>query len=216
MRENFIADAKFNRLCIMVKSNTLDVSDGLWSPVESFYEKLSMMKKSLCCALLLTASCSTFAASKTLNEESIGETVRHSITPLLKEQSIPGMAVAVIYQGQPYYFTFGLADIERNQPVTRQTIFELGSISKTFTGVLGGETIARGEIKLSDPATKYWPELTGKQWKDITLLQLATYTAGGLPLQVPDEVTDQFSVLRLLLCRTCHLSIYYIGNYLIK
>ncbi|MBI6549040.1 CMY2/MIR/ACT/EC family class C beta-lactamase [Xenorhabdus lircayensis] len=154
-----------------------------------------MMKKSLCCALLLTASCSTLAAPKTLNEKLIGEAVRHSINPLLKEQSIPGMAVAVIYQGKPYYFTFGLADIGHNRPVTRQTIFELGSISKTFTGVLGGESIARGEIKLSDPATKYWPELTGKQWKDITLLQLATYTAGGLPLQVPDEVTDQASLL---------------------
>ncbi|EHT4442446.1 TPA: serine hydrolase, partial [Escherichia coli] len=152
-----------------------------------------MMKKSLCCALLLTASFSTFAAAKT--EQQIADIVNRTITPLMQEQAIPGMAVAVIYQGKPYYFTWGKADIANNHPVTQQTLFELGSVSKTFNGVLGGDAIARGEIKLSDPVTKYWPELTGKQWQGIRLLHLATYTAGGLPLQIPDDVRDKAALL---------------------
>ncbi|HBH7069103.1 TPA: ACT family cephalosporin-hydrolyzing class C beta-lactamase [Enterobacter cloacae] len=153
-----------------------------------------MMKKSLCCALLLSASCSVFAAS--MSEKQLAEVVERTVTPLMKAQAIPGMAVAVIYQGQPHYFTFGKADVAASKPVTPQTLFELGSISKTFTGVLGGDAIARGEISLGDPVTKYWPELTGKQWQGIRMLDLATYTAGGLPLQVPDEVTDNASLLR--------------------
>lgn len=153
-----------------------------------------MMKKTLCCALLLGLSCSALAA--TLSEKQLADTVEQTVTPLMKVQAIPGMAVAVIYQGKPYYFTFGKADVAANKPVTAQTLFELGSVSKTFTGVLGGDAIARGEISLTDPVTKYWPELTGKQWQDIRLLDLATYTAGGLPLQVPDEVTDNASLLR--------------------
>ena len=152
------------------------------------------MKQSFCCALLLTASCTAFAAEQT--DKQIADTVNQIIAPLMKEQAIPGMAVAVIYQGRPHYFTYGKADLASDQPVNQHTLFELGSVSKTFTGVLGGDAIARGDIALSDPATKYWPELTGKQWKGISLLHLATYTAGGLPLQVPDEVTDQAALLQ--------------------
>lgn len=153
-----------------------------------------MMKKSLCCALLLSTSCATLAAP--MSETQLAKVVERTVTPLMKAQSIPGMAVAVIYQGQPHYFTFGKSDVAANTPVTAQTLFELGSISKTFTGVLGGDAIARGEISLGDPVTKYWPELTGKQWQGVRMLDLATYTAGGLPLQVPDEVTDNASLLR--------------------
>ncbi|MBG0635095.1 ACT family cephalosporin-hydrolyzing class C beta-lactamase [Enterobacter ludwigii] len=153
-----------------------------------------MMKKSLCCALLLSTSCAALAAP--MSETQLAKVVERTVTPLMKAQSIPGMAVAVIYQGQPHYFTFGKADVAANTPVTAQTLFELGSISKTFTGVLGGDAIARGEMSLGDPVTKYWPELTGKQWQGVRMLDLATYTAGGLPLQVPDEVTDNASLLR--------------------
>ncbi|MDA8479790.1 CMY2/MIR/ACT/EC family class C beta-lactamase [Citrobacter sp. Awk 4] len=152
-----------------------------------------MMNKTLCSVLLLTASSSALATPHT--DQHIADVVNRTIAPLMKEQAIPGMAVAVIYQGKPRYFTWGNADIAKNYPVTPRTLFELGSVSKTFTGVLAGDAVARGEIKLSDPATKYWPALNGKQWQGISLLHLATYTAGGLPLQVPDSVTDDASLL---------------------
>lgn len=150
------------------------------------------MKKSLLCALLVCLSGSALAT--TPEAAQVAQVVNPTITALMKAQAIPGMAVAVIYQGKPYFFTWGQADVAGNKPVTRQTLFELGSVSKTFTGVLGGDAVARGEIALSDPASKYWSALSGKQWEGITLLHLATYTAGGLPLQVPDRVTDTASL----------------------
>ena len=148
-----------------------------------------MKKHLIACALLLAASGFALAATKT--EKQVSNIVNDLIVPLMKEQTIPGMAVAVIYQGQPYYFVWGLADVAGKQPVTQQTLFELGSVSKTFTGVLSGDAIARGEIKLSEPVSKYWPGLSGPQWEGISLLHLATYTAGGLPLQLPEHVTDE-------------------------
>ncbi len=91
------------------------------------------------------------------------------------------MAVAVICQGKTLLFHLGVKPISPiTAPVTQQTLFELGSVSKTFNGVLGGDAIARGEIKLSDPVTKYWPELTRQTVAGVSaLLRLATYTAGG-------------------------------------
>lgn len=74
-----------------------------------------MMKKSICCALLLTASFSTFAATKT--EQQIADIVNRTITPLMQEQAIPGMAVAIIYEEKPYYFTW----VKPISPITTQS-----------------------------------------------------------------------------------------------
>lgn len=154
--------------------------------------KIILMKKTLLYSLLIVMSGSASAAAQTVSQ--LADVVNPAITALMQEQAIPGMAVAIVYQGKSYYFTRGLADVAGNKPVDQQTLFELGSVSKTFTGVLGGEAVARGEIALSDPASTYWPALSGKQWQGITLLHLATYTAGGLPLQVPDAVTNAASL----------------------
>src|ERR1700712_5425337 len=71
------------------------------------------------------------AADKTIRSEVDG-----AIRPLMKQYAVAGMAVGVIADGKPYVFNYGLASAKPRKPVSRDTLFELGSISKTFTATL--------------------------------------------------------------------------------
>ncbi|MCW8113319.1 class C beta-lactamase [Yersinia intermedia] len=156
-----------------------------------------MLKKSVINTLVFTAiATSPFytSAQTILTEQQVAAIVNNTLKPLLEQQNIPGMAVAVFYDGKPQFFNYGVADIKADIPVTENTLFELGSVSKTFTGIAGEYAMQTGIMNLNDPVTEYAPELTGSQWQDVKMLHLATYTAGGLPLQLPDSVTDQKSL----------------------
>ncbi|MFQ2124335.1 FOX/MOX family class C beta-lactamase [Aeromonas jandaei] len=111
-----------------------------------------------------------------------------TIQPVLKEYRIPGMAVAVLKDGKAHYFNYGVANRERGQRVSEQTLFEIGSVSKTYTSTLGAYAVVKGGFKLDDKVSRHAPWLKGSAFDGITMAELATYSAGGLPLQFPDEV----------------------------
>ncbi|HBB4489120.1 TPA: CMY-1/MOX family class C beta-lactamase CMY-8b [Klebsiella pneumoniae] len=111
-----------------------------------------------------------------------------SIQPLLKEHRIPGMAVAVLKDGKAHYFNYGVANRESGASVSEQTLFEIGSVSKTLTATLGAYAVVKGAMQLDDKASRHAPWLKGSAFDSITMGELATYSAGGLPLQFPEEV----------------------------
>jgi beta-lactamase class C len=120
------------------------------------------------------------------------------IRPLMQEYRIPGMAVAVIVDGKSYFYNYGVASLKTRQPITDKTLFEIGSDSKTFTATLASYAQVKGKLALSDSASRYLPSLRGSSFDNVSLLNLGTHTAGGLPLQVPaaihndDQLTDYF------------------------
>nr|WP_035582723.1 class C beta-lactamase [Halomonas sp. TG39a] len=134
-------------------------------------------------------------ASDATENADIEALVNDTIAPLMAEHRIPGMAVAVSIGGQQHYFNYGEADQEAGTPVTDETLFELGSISKIFTAALTGYAQSSGVLSLSDPASQYLPALEGSAFDEITLLELGTYTAGELPLQFPDAVQNEEQML---------------------
>lgn len=127
-------------------------------------------------------------AEATSPADPLRSVVDASIQPLLKEQRIPGMAVAVLKDGKAHYFNYGAAELATGKKVSEQTLFEVGSVSKPLTATLGAYAVIKGAMKLDDKASRHAPWLKDSAFDGITMAELATYSAGGLPLQFPDEV----------------------------
>lgn len=125
----------------------------------------------------------------------IRQVVDSNVKALMQQQAIPGLSVAVVNQGKVQYFNYGVAAKDTQAPVTEDTLFEIGSVSKTFTSTLGGYAQAIGKLKLSDMASQHLPALAGSAFDHISLLQLATYTPGGLPLQFPKTADSANTML---------------------
>lgn len=119
-----------------------------------------------------------------------------AIRPIMTEDKVPGVAVGVTADGKAAFFSYGVASRESQEPVSEATIFELGSVSKTFTATLALYARELGRLSLTDHPSKYMPVLRGAAVDKATLLNLGTYTAGGLPLQFPEEVSDDKSMVR--------------------
>ncbi len=143
----------------------------------------------------LTALAVFIAAGNCVAATDLQAVVDASVKPLMQQQAIAGLAVAVVQNGKVQYFNYGMASKQTQQPVSENTLFEVGSVSKTFTATLGGYAQATGKLKLSDTASQHLPALAGSAFDKISLLQLATYTPGGLPLQFPDAADSAETML---------------------
>ncbi|MBU4611738.1 beta-lactamase [Achromobacter sp. GG226] len=150
--------------------------------------------RALTAALLLTGT-NLGAAAPVALDEPVRRAIDVVIQPLMAAHDIPGMSVAVTQGGQAHVLHYGVTAQGQSTPVGDQTIFEIGSVSKVFTGTLGAWGIARKTLDPVLPASHYWPALAGTAFDRVNLLNLGTYTAGGLPLQFPDAVKEEADVL---------------------
>ncbi|MGZ5877212.1 MAG: serine hydrolase [Bradyrhizobium sp.] len=101
-------------------------------------------------------------------------------------QSI-GIVASSFEAGRQKIVAYGRCGAPNDRALDGDTVFEIGSITKVFTALLLTEMVTRGEVALDDPASKYLPDgvkMPARNGKQITLLDLATYTS-GLP-RIPD------------------------------
>ncbi len=92
-----------------------------------------------------------------------------------------GIVVGVIEPQGRRIVTYGSLNQGDSRPLTGDTIFEIGSVTKVFTSLLLSDMVQRGEVTLSDPVAKYLPasvKVPERGGRVITLVDLSTHTSG--------------------------------------
>jgi len=127
------------------------------------------------------------AAPPTRAQVNVEQIVTQKVEPILPQNGKGGgVAVAVRINGNTQFFNYGFANDARNERVTANSIFNLGSVGKLFATTTLAEAVKRGELSLDDPVAKYVTELQrGGDIRRVTLGQLASHTS-GLP-RVPQQ-----------------------------
>lgn len=159
-----------------------------------------MYKKKTVTLMALTLLMTTLSLPAVANDgpDAYRADVDRAIQPILEKYRIPGMAVALTVNGKHYFYNYGLAQRAPEEKVTSETLFELGSVSKTFNVTLAAYAAMQGKLSLADKVEKYLPALADTPFGNLTLINLATHTSGGLPLQLPDTVTTESQLLEYL------------------
>ena len=106
-------------------------------------------------------------------------------------QHIPGLSVAVVQTGAVVFArSYGLANIENSVPATADTVYLLGSVTKTFAATAIMLLAEEGRIELDDPFVNYMKDLSlPKQVEQITVRQLLSHTSGITDFtDIPDSI----------------------------
>ena len=92
----------------------------------------------------------------------------------------PGIAIGITNRKQILHAgVYGLANQETGQPVTPETLFQIGSISKSFASIALLGLQEQGLLDINDPVTKYLPWFeVQSEYEPITLRHLMSHTAG--------------------------------------
>lgn len=149
------------------------------------------MPQRLLPALLAGAACLALASVQGHAAAAPRDRIDAIVEAQMAADRIPGVAVAVLERGAaPRIRVYGLADVAASRPVARDTLFQVGSVSKVYTAALAARLAARGVVDLDAPASKYLaadvPPLTDPDGRPPSLRALLRHEA-GLPRDRPQR-----------------------------
>lgn len=107
--------------------------------------------------------------------------VAQKIVSEMKRLDVPGVAIGIWHKEKEYTAAFGVTSVENPLPVTPDTLFQTGSISKTFTGTMMMQLVEQGKVDLDAPVRKYLKDfkLRDKEvGRKVTVRQLLTHMGG--------------------------------------
>jgi CubicO group peptidase (beta-lactamase class C family) len=120
---------------------------------------------------------------RTLTDKKVDSAARNYI----QKSNTVGLSIGILKGGVTHIYNYGETAAGNGIMPDANSIFEIGSITKTFTSTLLAYYVNEGKIKLTDPITKYLPDsvAANKELQNVTLLSLSNHTS-GLP-RLPDN-----------------------------
>ncbi len=114
-------------------------------------------------------------------QDSKFSTIGRFIVKEMKRLKVPGIAIGIYNKGGELSAAFGITSVEHPLPVTVDTLFQTGSISKTFTGTVIMQLVEQGKVDLDAPVRKYIKDFQLKDKevvKKVTVRHLLTHMGG--------------------------------------
>lgn len=97
----------------------------------------------------------------------------------MQKRKIPGLSVVVMRDGKVIRATgYGFANLELQVPATKDTVYEIGSISKQMASEALMLLVEDGKVNLDDPINKYLPQNAPATWQKIAVRDLLNHTSG--------------------------------------
>lgn len=128
------------------------------------------------------APAATVAPAATSGADAFAE-LEELIRAAMAAHRIPGVAVGVIHEGTEYVKGFGVTNVDHPTPVDADTMFRIGSTTKTFTGTTVMRLVNRGLVDLDARMHRYLPELRTSDprvARRVTVRQVLNHTPGWL------------------------------------
>jgi CubicO group peptidase (beta-lactamase class C family) len=107
--------------------------------------------------------------------------ISRRIVSEMKRLQVPGVAIGIWHQGTEFAGGFGITSTENPLPVTADTLFQTGSISKTFTGTMMMQLAEQGKVDLDAPVKTYIDDFKVRDrdvTKNVTVRHLLTHMGG--------------------------------------
>ncbi|MFC1948534.1 serine hydrolase domain-containing protein [Chloroflexota bacterium] len=115
------------------------------------------------------------------NNDTNRELLDEFVNKLIKEKGVPGVAVGILHNGQTLTAGYGVTNIENPLPVTDETLFQIGSITKTYTGTAIMRLVEMGKLDLDATVRTYIPDFQVSDEtasSEATIRHLLTHTGG--------------------------------------
>lgn len=112
-------------------------------------------------------------------QSNLSQDVKDNIKLRVDNGVHPGIVVGIIEGDKAYYYSYGKKSIN-GEPIDEHSVFEIGSITKTFTGIILAEMAMKGKMNLDDPLQKYLPEgvtAPTRNGASIKLVHLSNHTS---------------------------------------